>query len=77
MRSKTGKGAVKAETGKGAKKAKAYNAVPRNEVAGSSDKNARLISEALRPLVDAGLRLPRNGYSIRRGRGRVVVEKLA
>ena len=41
-----------------------------------SDKNARTISEALQPLIDKGrLRIPRGGYLLRRGRGRVIIER--
>ena len=41
-----------------------------------SDKNAGTITEALEPLIEAGeLRIPRGGYILRRGRGRVIVER--
>jgi hypothetical protein len=44
---------------------------------GSVDKNARAISEALQPLIEAGrLSVPRGGYMVRRGRGRVIIERL-
>ena len=40
------------------------------------DSNARVISEALEPLTKQGkLRIPRGGYVVRRGRGRVIVER--
>jgi len=40
------------------------------------DKNARAISEALQPLIESGkLSIPRGGYFVRRGRGRVIIEK--
>ena len=40
------------------------------------DKNARAISEALQPLIEDGkLAVPRGGYLIRRGRGRVIIER--
>ena len=40
-----------------------------------TDRNAELIAGALWPLVQQGrLAIPRGGYSIRRGRGRVIVE---
>ncbi len=40
------------------------------------DKNARAISEALQPLIETGeLRIPRGGYFVRRGRGRVIIER--
>ena len=42
-----------------------------------ADKNARIISEALQPLIDKGaLSVPRGGYLVRRGRGRVIIERL-
>ncbi len=41
-----------------------------------SDKNARAICEALQPLIeDSRLSIPRGGYLVRRGRGRVIVER--
>ena len=41
-----------------------------------SDKNARTITEALQPLIEEGeLRIPRGGYVLRRGRGRVIIER--
>ena len=40
------------------------------------DKNAALIADTLVPLVAGNkLRIPRGGYLIRRGRGRVIVER--
>lgn len=40
-----------------------------------ADKNATTIAEALRPLVKSNkLQIPRGGYVLRRGRGRVIVE---
>lgn len=40
------------------------------------DKNAELIAEALQPLIEQNkLRIPRVGYVLRRGRGRVIVEQ--
>ena len=43
---------------------------------GAADRNAELITETLEPLIDShGLRIPRGGYIIRRGRGRVIVER--
>ena len=42
------------------------------------DPNARMIEEALVQLVNEnGLRIPRGGYVLRRGRGRVIVERPA
>ncbi|HYM33515.1 MAG TPA: hypothetical protein VEU47_19600 [Candidatus Cybelea sp.] len=41
----------------------------------SSDRNAATIAEALTKLAMAGkFRIPRGGYILRRGRGRVIVE---
>ena len=41
-----------------------------------SDKNANRIADALQPLIQSGkLRISRGGYLVRRGRGRVIVEK--
>ena len=43
---------------------------------GAADKNADLIAETLVPLIESqGLRIPRGGYILRRGRGRVIVER--
>ncbi|MGE3693522.1 MAG: hypothetical protein AB7F98_19270 [Novosphingobium sp.] len=40
------------------------------------DKNADMITEALMMLVnEKGLRIPRGGYVIRRGHGRIIVER--
>ena len=40
-----------------------------------SDENAERIAAALWPLIEQGsLRIPRGGYVVRRGRGRIVVE---
>ena len=40
------------------------------------DKNAALIADALQPLIETNkLRIPRSGYFLRRGRGRVIVEQ--
>ena len=42
----------------------------------TADKNADLIGDALSSLAQAGkLRIPRGGYLVRRGRGRVIVER--
>ena len=47
-------------------------------VADLEDKNAALIADTLIPLIEANkLRIPRGGYLVRRGRGRVVVERPA
>lgn len=41
------------------------------------DQNVRLIADTLEPLAKAGtLRIPRGGYLVRRGRGRVIVERV-
>ena len=40
------------------------------------DKDAKQILDALEPLVLSGkIKLPRGGYVVRRGRGRVIVER--
>lgn len=40
-----------------------------------ADKNAERIADALWPLIEQGaLRIPRGGYIVKRGRGRIVVE---
>ena len=40
------------------------------------DRNADLIGQALQGLIDDGrLAIPRGGYILRRGRGRVIVER--
>ena len=42
---------------------------------GKADGNAALILDTLWPLVDQGtLAIPRGGYLLRRGRGRIIVE---
>ncbi len=44
--------------------------------AGQVDKNAQLIAETLSTLAVAGkLRIPRGGYTLNRGRKRVIVER--
>ena len=41
------------------------------------DKNAQMITDALGGLVqDKGLRIPRGGYHVTRGRGRVIVTRV-
>ncbi len=46
------------------------------EKAVPEDRNAKLILETLGPLVmGKKLKLPRGGYLVRRGRGRVIVER--
>ena len=43
---------------------------------GGADKNAQMITEVLFPLIKSNkLRIPRGGYIVRRGRGRVIVER--
>jgi hypothetical protein len=40
------------------------------------DRNARTIIEALHPLIENGeLSIPRGGYVLRRGRGRIILER--
>ena len=47
-------------------------------VADDTDKNAELIAEVLVDQISQGnLRIPRGGYLVRRGRGRVIVESAA
>lgn len=42
----------------------------------AADPNANRIAEALKPLIDRNeLRIPQGGYLVRRGRGRVIVER--
>ena len=44
-------------------------------VSGNADGNAATIVDTLWPLVEQGaLAIPRGGYLIRRGRGRIIVE---
>ncbi|MCY4560015.1 MAG: hypothetical protein OXF79_27380 [Chloroflexi bacterium] len=39
------------------------------------DRNAAQVADALWPLIENGsLKIPRGGYIVRRGRGRIVVE---
>jgi hypothetical protein len=50
-------------------KAKSATAVP-------SDRNAKMIADTLGKLVkDSGLKIPRGGYLVTRGRGRVIVTR--
>lgn len=43
-----------------------------------TDKNAELIANTLWPLIEQrSLMIPRGGYLVRRGRGRIVVERAA
>ena len=45
------------------------------ETAGETDGNAAKIVDLLWPLVEEGrLAIPRGGYRLRRGRGRIIVE---
>lgn len=47
----------------------------RREAAGEADENAARIVDVLWPLVEEGrLAIPRGGYRLRRGRGRIIVE---
>ena len=47
-------------------------------VAELEDKNAALIADTLIPLIEKNkLQIPRGGYLVRRGRGRVIVERPA
>src|SRR5262249_21319362 len=50
------------------------NSQPSSDTA--TDKNAGKIIEALQRLIENGqLRIPRGGYIVRRGRGRVIIER--
>jgi len=50
------------------------NSQPSSDTA--ADKNAGKIIEALQRLIENGqLRIPRGGYIVRRGRGRVIIER--
>ncbi len=47
-------------------------------VAEPEDKNAALIADTLIPLIEKNkLQIPRGGYLIRRGHGRIIVERPA
>ena len=51
-------------------------AQPSSKAATPTDVNAQKILVTLEPLVMAGeIKLPRGGYLVRRGRGRVIVER--
>ena len=42
----------------------------------AGDKNAQAIEQALAPLIEEGrIRIPRGGYILRRGRGRIILER--
>lgn len=42
----------------------------------SVDKNALLIEQALAPLIKSdNLKMPRGGYLVKRGKGRIIVER--
>ncbi len=48
------------------------------DVGVEADKNAELIADVLVDQINQGkLRIPRGGYLVRRGRGRVIVESAA
>ncbi len=48
------------------------------EIMAPEDKNAALIADTLIPLIEKNkLQIPRGGYLVRRGRGRVIVERPA
>ena len=50
---------------------------PKAGAAGPRDRNAELITESLGKLVQGGgLRIPRGGYTVTRGRGRVIVARV-
>jgi hypothetical protein len=53
-----------------------WMAVSPDSTGAGADRNARTITEALQQLIEAGeLRIPRGGYMLRRGRGRVIIER--
>jgi hypothetical protein len=57
---------------------RAFAAWMENQPSGgeAADKNTVRIIEALEPLIENGrLRIPRGGYIVRRGRGRVIIER--
>ena len=46
-----------------------------SQTADEGDSSAELIADTLWPLVqDGSLKIPRGGYRVRRGRGRIIVE---
>jgi hypothetical protein len=46
------------------------------EIAEPEDMNAKVIQETLEPMVMSNkIKIPRGGYLVRRGRGRVIVER--
>ena len=46
------------------------------EIAEPEEMNATMIRETLEPIVMSGkLKIPRGGYFVRRGRGRIIVER--
>ncbi len=48
------------------------------DVGVEADKNAELVAEVLVDQINQGkLQIPRGGYLVRRGRGRVIVERAA
>ena len=56
--------------------AKWLNQRSKQQTPTSADKNAALIADALSNLIEEhGLRIPRGGYLVTRGRGRVIVEQ--
>ena len=53
-----------------------YAEKPKQAPAAKADKNAQAIINIVEPLILEGkIRLPQGGYMIRRGRGRVIVER--
>jgi hypothetical protein len=47
------------------------------EIAEPEDMNAKVIQETLEPMVmNNKIKIPRGGYLVRRGRGRVIVERI-
>ncbi len=53
-----------------------FKSKPKAGAAGPRDRNAEMITESLGNLVQSGgLRIPRGGYAVTRGRGRVIVTR--
>jgi hypothetical protein len=53
-----------------------FQGKPKAGAAAPRDRNAEMITESLGKLVQSGgLRIPRGGYTVTRGRGRVIVTR--
>lgn len=51
-----------------------WEQVGSKKLAPKDDPNAQMIVDALTPLLDKGLKIPKVGYIVKRGRGRVIVQ---